>query len=208
MPARRTGARHHCEMTAPGPGYERTVAAWNRTTVRPRRGSGGRPSRGTPPDRPPSATCTASAAAWPATTQPRRHGAAARRNRGTPARRANLGILYRDGRGVGRDGEEAVRSSWSATTVAEPSSEGARQPDAQVQGGHADAPPFRAQPPAFGASKTAVTSTANPSSNREVAVSPAAYTPCSAYASPSSASMVIVSLRGSTIQYSGIRASA
>ena len=64
------------------------------------------------------------------------------------------------------------------------------------------------QAPDPGASNTAVTSTANPASSREVAVSPGANTPCSTYRFSSSASTVIVSLRGSTIQYSGMPASA
>ena len=66
----------------------------------------------------------------------------------------------------------------------------------------------RPHPPVSGASKTADTSTANPSSNTEAAVSPRPYRPCSTYASPRSASTVRVSSRGSAIQYSGIPASA
>ncbi len=64
------------------------------------------------------------------------------------------------------------------------------------------------QPPPRAASKTAVTSAANPSSSDDAADSPVEYTPCSTYASPSRTSTVIVSSRGSTIQYSGMPASA
>ena len=63
-------------------------------------------------------------------------------------------------------------------------------------------------PPVSGASNTADTSAAKPSSSAEAAVSPRAYLPCSTYASPRSTSTVSVSSRGSAIQYSGIPASA
>ena len=68
------------------------------------------------------------------------------------------------------------------------------------RGGHA--------PDFFGASNTAATSMTSPSRDLDVAESPAAKTPCSTYAPPSSVSTVIVSSRGSTIQYSGMPASA
>ena len=68
--------------------------------------------------------------------------------------------------------------------------------------------PPAGQAPEPGASNRAVTSTANPASSREVAVSPGANTPCSTYPFSSRASTVTVSLRGSTIQYSGMPASA
>ena len=66
----------------------------------------------------------------------------------------------------------------------------------------------RPHPPVSGASNTADTSAANPSSSAEAAVSPRPYRPCSTYASPRSTSTVSVSSRGSAIQYSGILASA
>ena len=69
-------------------------------------------------------------------------------------------------------------------------------------------PPAPGQAPDAGASNTAVTSTANPASSREVAVSPGANTPCSTYRFSSRVSTVTVALRGSTIQYSGMPASA
>ena len=59
-----------------------------------------------------------------------------------------------------------------------------------------------------GASNTEATSTANPSSSREAAAAPRPHAPCSAYAPPPSASTVIAAWRGSTIQYSGMPASA
>ena len=66
----------------------------------------------------------------------------------------------------------------------------------------------RPHPPVSGASNTADTSAANPSSSAEAAISPRPYRPCSTYASPRSTSTVSVSSRGSAIQYSGILASA
>ena len=59
-----------------------------------------------------------------------------------------------------------------------------------------------------GASNTLATSAVNPSSNGEVAMAPRRNTPCSTYAPPSRVRTVMVSSRGSTIQYSGIPPSA
>ena len=66
----------------------------------------------------------------------------------------------------------------------------------------------RAHAPDSGASNTADTSAAKPSSSRDVAEPPRGNTPCSTYAPSRSVSTVMVASRGSTIQYSGIPPSA
>ena len=65
-----------------------------------------------------------------------------------------------------------------------------------------------AHPPDSGASNTADTSAAKPSSSGDVAEPPRPNTPCSTYAPSFSVSTVIVSSRGSAIQYSGMPPSA
>ena len=62
--------------------------------------------------------------------------------------------------------------------------------------------------PASGESNTALTPAVNPASNGDVATPPRAYTPSSTYWPPRSASTLIVSSRGSAIQYSSMPASA
>ena len=83
-----------------------------------------------------------------------------------------------------------------------------RQPGAARPGGRCSRAPPPAQAPDSGASNTADTSAVKPSSSADAAAPPRPNTPCSTYASPSRARTVIVLLRGSAIQYSGMPPSA